>query len=52
MKNAALPIIFSTILVEDRCIIENIPEIRDVTTALEIITAMGARVRMLDRTTV
>ncbi len=52
MKNAALPIIFSTILVEDRCIIENIPEIRDVTTALEIITAMGACVRMLDRTTV
>lgn len=52
MKNAALPIFFSTILVEDRCIIENIPEIRDVTTALEIITAMGARVRMLDRTTV
>ena len=52
MKNAALPIIFSTILVEDRCIIENIPEIRDVTTALEIITAMGVRVRMLDRTTV
>ena len=52
MKNAALPRIFSTILVEDRCIIENIPEIRDVTTALEIITAMGARVRMLDRTTV
>lgn len=52
MKNAALPIIFSTILVEDRCIIENIPEIRDVTTALEIITAMGARVRMLDGTTV
>ena len=52
MKNAALPIIFSTILVEDRCTIENIPEIRDVTTALEIITAMGARVRMLDRTTV
>lgn len=52
MKNAALPIIFSTILVEDRCIIENIPEIRDVTTALEIITAMGARVRILDRTTV
>lgn len=52
MKNAALPILFSTILVEDRCIIENIPEIRDVTTALEIITAMGARVRMLDRTTV
>jgi len=52
MKNAALPIIFSTILVEDRCIIENIPDIRDVSTALEIITAMGARVRMLDKTTV
>ncbi len=52
MKNAALPILFSTILVEDRCVIENIPDIRDVATSLKILTEMGAKVRMLDKTTV
>lgn len=52
MKNAALPIIFATILVEERCIIENLPSIRDVTSALEIMQAMGARVKMLNKTTV
>lgn len=52
MKNAALPIIFSTILVEDRCIIENLPDISDVATSLEILSAMGAKVRMLDKYTV
>ncbi|MEG2004150.1 MAG: UDP-N-acetylglucosamine 1-carboxyvinyltransferase, partial [Clostridia bacterium] len=51
MKNAALPIIFSTILVEDKCIIENVPSISDVSIALEIMSAMGANIRMLDKTT-
>lgn len=51
-KNAALPILFATILAEDACIIENLPEISDVTDSLEILRAMGASVTMLDRTTV
>lgn len=41
MKNAALPILFATILVEGKCVIENLPPISDVTTALEILQAMG-----------
>ena len=52
MKNAALPIIFATILAEDVCVIENLPEIKDVTSSLEILRLMGAEVEMLDRTTV
>ena len=51
-KNAALPILFATIIAEDTCIIENLPEISDVTDSLEILRAMGAVVSMLDPTTV
>ena len=51
MKNAALPILFATILVEGRCVIENLPPISDVTTALEILRAMGAKIHMLNKTT-
>ncbi len=51
-KNAALPIIVATVLTADVCVLENIPAIRDVEKALEILSAMGARVRMLARTTV
>ncbi|PKM63469.1 MAG: UDP-N-acetylglucosamine 1-carboxyvinyltransferase [Firmicutes bacterium HGW-Firmicutes-21] len=47
MKNAALPILFSTILVEDKCIIENLPKISDIKTTLNILTAMGAKIREL-----
>ena len=52
MKNAALPIIMGCMLVEDDCIIENLPEIDDVTVSLEILARMGATVRMLDRNSV
>ena len=52
MKNAALPIIFATILTADKCIIENMPMVSDITMSLEILSAMGASVKMLDETTV
>ena len=41
MKNAALPIIFATILAEDVCVIENLPEINDVASSLEIFHGTG-----------
>lgn len=47
MKNAALPILFATVLVGDRCIIENLPDISDIDTALGILKAMGAKLRNL-----
>ncbi len=52
MKNAAVAIIFATILNEDKCIIENLPLISDVTDALEILTRVGAKVRLIDKSTV
>ncbi len=50
-KNAALPILMGTILIGDRCVIENVPEILDVDLTLEILEKMGARIRR-DHTTV
>lgn len=52
MKNAALPVLLGTILVGDKCVIENLPEISDITSSLDILSAMGAKVKMLNRTTV
>ncbi|MCD8315238.1 MAG: UDP-N-acetylglucosamine 1-carboxyvinyltransferase [Firmicutes bacterium] len=52
MKNAALPIIFATVLVNGKCRLENIPNISDVATSLKILRGMGADIRMLDKTTV
>ena len=52
MKNAALPILMGCLLVEDKCIIENLPEIDDVTLSLKILKTMGLSVKMLNRNTV
>ncbi|MBR5539561.1 MAG: UDP-N-acetylglucosamine 1-carboxyvinyltransferase [Clostridia bacterium] len=50
-KNAALPVLFGTILTGDKCVIENVPEILDVDLTLEILEKMGAKIRR-DHTTV
>ncbi len=52
MKNAALPILMGCLLTEDICVIENLPEIDDVTLSLRILQAMGLSVRMINRNTV
>ncbi len=51
MKNAAVAIIFATILNEDECIIRNLPDISDVTDGFAILEKMGAEVERLDKTT-
>ena len=51
-KNAALPLLFATLLTEEACIIENLPMIRDVEMALQILTYMGARVHYLTPATI
>ncbi len=48
-KNAALPIIFATLLVNDRCVIENVPDVSDVSLAFEILSSMGCRIKRLTR---
>ena len=50
-KNAAVALLPATILAADKCIIENLPSISDVAASLDILSAMGARVRVLDKHT-
>ena len=52
MKNGALPILFASLLVKGKCVIENIPAINDVYISLDILQQMGVSVRMIDHTTV
>jgi UDP-N-acetylglucosamine 1-carboxyvinyltransferase len=52
MKNAALPILFATILVGDVCTLENIPGVSDISTSLELLRRMGAQITYLSPTTV
>ncbi len=47
-KNASLPIIFSTILTKERCVIEDVPDLLDVKNACELIHLLGAEGERLD----
>ncbi len=51
MKNAAVAIIFGTILTEDKCVIENLPDISDVSDSLAILSSIGAKVKKINKTT-
>ncbi|MBE6617461.1 MAG: UDP-N-acetylglucosamine 1-carboxyvinyltransferase [Ruminococcaceae bacterium] len=50
-KNAALPIIYACALVKGKCVLENIPAISDITYSFEILKGIGAKIKMLDKTT-
>lgn len=50
-KNAAVAIIPATILSDDVCRIENIPNIDDVSLISKILSEMGAKIRMINKTT-
>ncbi|MBQ8228255.1 MAG: UDP-N-acetylglucosamine 1-carboxyvinyltransferase [Clostridia bacterium] len=51
-KNAIVGILPATILAQDVCVIENVPNISDVSMMLRILHQLGARVRHIDETTV
>ena len=51
-KNAAVAIIPATILAGGRCVIENIPNISDVTILFKILRELGATVKMVNKSTV
>lgn len=50
-KNAAVAILPATILSGGKCVIENLPNISDVTASVRILNEMGAQMRMLDAST-
>ena len=51
-KNAAVAIIPAALMVDGVCRIENLPRISDTDKLLEILTLMGAKVRLVNRDTV
>jgi len=42
-KNAALPILMSSILAESTCYFDNVPELRDIHTSLSLLSELGAK---------
>ncbi len=50
-KNAVVAILPATILAQDVCRIENIPDISDVSIMIRILSQLGAKVKMINRTT-
>ena len=51
-KNAAVAIIPATILARGKCVLDNVPNVNDVTLLLKMLTEMGAKVTMLSKKTV
>jgi UDP-N-acetylglucosamine 1-carboxyvinyltransferase len=45
-KNAALPIIAATLLTDEKCVIKNVPVLRDVLTMLRILRSLGVKTQM------
>lgn len=51
-KNAALPIVAACLLTDEDVILENVPEIRDVKTLLDLIHTLGAETEWIAKNTV
>ncbi|MCQ2450282.1 MAG: UDP-N-acetylglucosamine 1-carboxyvinyltransferase, partial [Clostridia bacterium] len=51
-KNAAVAILPAVLLADEPCVIENLPEISDVTSILNAMSALGAEIKMINRSTV
>jgi UDP-N-acetylglucosamine 1-carboxyvinyltransferase len=51
-KNAALPIIAACLLTDEEVILENVPEIRDVKTLLDLLSTLGAETEWIAKNTV
>ena len=52
MKNAAVAVLFACLLVNDTCTIENVPNIIDVSVALDILAGIGVKVKKVSKNTV
>jgi UDP-N-acetylglucosamine 1-carboxyvinyltransferase len=51
-KNAAVAILPATVLVEGKCIVENVPNIQDVNMILEILVELGGKVKYINKNTI
>lgn len=44
-KNACLPILAASVLTDDRCVLSNVPDLKDVSTMIDILTSLGRKVK-------
>jgi UDP-N-acetylglucosamine 1-carboxyvinyltransferase len=51
-KNAALPMLAATLLTDEEVVLENVPDIRDVRTLMDLLRALGAEAEWLERNVV
>lgn len=51
-KNAALAILAAAVMTDDKCIIDNVPNVRDTRVLLQAIQGIGAKVKYIDEHTV
>ena len=47
-KNAALPILFATLLNPGKSVISNVPQLRDIATTIKLLEILGAKVTLID----
>ena len=45
-KNAALPILASTLLFDKPVVIENLPQVRDIDTMLNLLKSLGSKIQL------
>ena len=45
-KNAALPLLFATLLTPERCVLRNVPRLADIRTSLAVLRHLGAHVEV------
>ncbi len=48
-KNAAVAIVAATILSDGPCILDNCPQISDITFCMKILRSMGAEIKLLNK---
>ncbi|MCF7873741.1 MAG: UDP-N-acetylglucosamine 1-carboxyvinyltransferase [Candidatus Omnitrophica bacterium] len=47
-KNAALPIMAATLLTDNKCVVKNVPCLRDITTMIKILEVLGKKISFKD----
>jgi len=52
MKNAATPILASTLLISEDCILKNVPLITDFLNLIEILKSLGSKIEFIDEQTI
>jgi len=51
-KNAALPVLISALLMDQDLLVANVPHLRDITTVLELLGRLGARIEVDEKSVI